>query len=34
MLYDINPKNDQFDVRSAIEHLQFHNHGKKINMDK
>jgi hypothetical protein len=35
MLYiDINPKNVPFDVRSAIEHLQFSNHGKKVKIGK
>jgi hypothetical protein len=35
MLYiDINPKNVPFDVRSAIESLQFPNHGKKVNIGK
>jgi len=35
MLYiNINPKNGPFDVRSAIECLQFPNHGKKVNIGK
>jgi hypothetical protein len=35
MLYiNINPKNVPFDVRSAIEHLQFSSHGKKLNIGK